>query len=122
MSSRAASAYKRVDLESAPKHQILDRLFDRFAADVSAARAAIQARDVKAKALEIDHAIQLVTELRASLDHASAPELCANLDALYEFVISRLVDANLRIESQPLEQASRIMAELGDAFRRAHQK
>lgn len=122
MSSRAASAYRRVDLESAPKHQIVERLFDRFAADIASATAAIAARDVKAKAADIDHAIQIVTELRASLDHTAAPELCANLDALYEFVIARLVDANLRVDVKPLEQAGHIMLELGDAFRRAHRK
>ncbi|HLL25221.1 MAG TPA: flagellar export chaperone FliS, partial [Kofleriaceae bacterium] len=88
--SRAAAAYKRVDLESAPKHQIVERLFDRFASDLATARGAIHARDVKGKAAAIDHAILIVTELRAALDHATAPELCANLDALYAFVGDRL--------------------------------
>jgi len=120
MTARAAQAYRRVDLESAPKHQVLERMFDRFLADVRGARAAIEVHDVKTKATSLDHAIQIVTELRAALDHAAAPELCANLDALYEFVLGRLVESNLRMDATPLEQARRIMAELGDAFRDAH--
>lgn len=120
MLARAANAYRRVDLESAPKTQILERLFDRCLADIAAAREAIEARDIKKKATALDHALQIVAELKASLDVAAAPELCANLAALYDFVTERMIDANARLEAKPLEQATRIMTELGDAFRGAH--
>jgi flagellar secretion chaperone FliS len=120
MIARAANAYRRVDLESAPKTQIVDRLFDRCLADITAARAALEARDLQKKALAIDHALQIVIELKASLDVAAAPELCANLGALYDFVSERLATANLTLTTPPLDQATRVMTELGEAFRGAH--
>ena len=120
MLARAAAAYRRVDLESAPKTQILERLFDRFLLDVANARAAIAERDIKQKAAAIDHALQIVVELKASLDLNAAPELCANLLALYEFVTDQLVTANHALTLPPLDQATRIMTEIGDAFRQAH--
>ena len=122
MLARAANAYKRVDLESAPKTQILERLFDRFLVDIAAARAAIAARDIAKKALALDHALQIVIELKASLDLAAAPELCANLAALYDFVTDRVVSASLTLTTPPLDQAVRVMTELGEAFRGAHAK
>lgn len=122
MLARAANAYRRVDLESAPKTQIVERLFDRFLADLLAAREGIAARDVKKKAAALDHAMQIVAELKASLDLAAAPELCANLIALYDFVTERLMDANLTLTLPPLDQATRVMSELGAAFRGAHQR
>ena len=120
MHARAANAYRRVDLESAPKTQIVERLFDRCVLDIANARAAIEARDIVKKAAALDHAVQIAVELKASLDVAAAPELCANLAALYDFVIQRLSDANATLELPPLAQATRIMTELGDAFRGAH--
>jgi len=120
MLARAANAYRRVDLESAPKTQILERLFDRFLVDIAAARAAIAARDIAKKALALDHALQIVIELKASLDLAAAPELCANLAALYDFVTDRVVSASLTLTTPPLDQAVRVMTELGEAFREAH--
>jgi flagellar protein FliS len=117
MSARAANAYKRVDLESAPKSQILDRLFERFQRDLDDARRAIAGKDIKAKAASIDHALQIVAELRAALDHATAPELCANLAALYEFVMERLTRASVSLQLPPLDEAAGVMAEIGDAFR-----
>jgi flagellar protein FliS len=120
MLARAANAYRRVDLESAPKTQILERLFDRCLADIVAARAAIEAKDVKKKAAALDHALQIVSELKASLDINAAPELCANLLALYDFVTEKLMEANLALTFPPLDQATRVMSELGEAFRGAH--
>jgi len=120
MIARAANAYRRVDLESAPKTQILERLFDRCLGDIAAAREAIEARDIKRKAAMLDHALQIVGELKASLDVNAAPVLCANLSALYDFVTDRLIDANIKLETKPLDQATRIMSELGEAFRGAH--
>ena len=120
MFARAANAYRRVDLESAPKTQIVERLFDRCLADIAAAREAVVVKDIKKKAAMLDHAMQIVVELKASLDANAAPVLCANLAALYDFVTERLIDANITLETKPLDQATRIMAELGEAFRGAH--
>jgi flagellar protein FliS len=120
MLARAANAYRRVDLESAPKTQIVDRLFARFLVDLTTARGAIAIKDIKNKAAALDHALQIVGELRASLDFASAPELCTNLAALYDFVMAKLNEANATLALPPLDQAARVMAELGEAFRGAH--
>ena len=97
MYARAAVAYRQVDLESASKPEILTRLFDRFLDDLAKARTAIAARDIAAKAAAIDHASRIVVELRAALDPSAQPELCANLDALYQFVADQLTAANCQL-------------------------
>lgn len=117
--SRAAALYKSVDLESAPKHRIVERLFERFARDVEEARTAIVAKNVVGKATAIDHALRIVSELEAALDHAAAPELCENLASLYAFVTRRLVDANTKLLVAALDDAARIMKHLDEAFRQA---
>jgi flagellar biosynthetic protein FliS len=109
-----------VDLESAPKTQIVERLFDRFDRDVESARSAIAARDIKAKAAAIDHATQIVITLRTAIDRSVAPAMCANLDALYGFVLTKLGEANAKLAIKPLEDGAKIMRDLGEAFRRAH--
>ncbi len=122
MLARAAKMYQNVDLESAPKTQVLDRLFERFARDLDDARTAIAAKDILAKAAAIDHAARIVIELRAALDHAAAPELAAHLDALYVFVTDKLTEASFAMNVGPLAHATRVMSTLADGFRKAHQK
>ena len=116
MYARAASAYKRVDLESASKPQILDQLFGRLLGDVDAARKAIAARDIKAKAQAIDHAIQIVGHLRVALDHARSPELCANLDALYQFTVDSLTRASAKLDPKLLDSVTVVVTQLRQAF------
>jgi flagellar protein FliS len=118
----AARMYKSVDLESAPKTRILEKLFERFARDVETARTAIAARDIHGKAQAIDHALRIVGELAASLDHTAAPELCQNLAALYAYVANELSRANISLKREPLDRAAKVMAELDAAFREAHSK
>lgn len=120
MHARAANVYRQVDLDSAPRSQIVERLFERFAKDTDVARAAIGARDIVGKAAALDHAMQIVTELAASLDHSAAPELCGNLAALYDYVNRQLTEANVKLTTEPLDRANRVMGELGDAFKAVH--
>jgi flagellar protein FliS len=118
----AAKAYRRVDLESAPKTQILERLYDRFARDVADARVAITARNIEAKAKALSHASQIVVQLKMALDHNVAPEMCRNLESLYNFVLARLTQANIKLTTKPLDEALVVMSGLGAAFKQAHAK
>jgi flagellar secretion chaperone FliS len=116
MYARAALAYRDVDLESAPKSDLVPRLFGRFLDDLTRARTAITSRDIPAKAAALDHGVRIVIELRAALDHGAAPELCANLDALYQFVLDQIYLASASLTVAPLDHASAVMVSLRDAF------
>ena len=116
MSAYAARAYKKVDLESAPKSDILDRLFARFDQDVEKAATSLASKNIQDKAAALDHALQIVIELRAALDHGAAPELCANLAALYDYVTEQITATNLSLDATPLTSARQVMADLRDAF------
>lgn len=116
MYARAALAYRDVDLESADKADVVTRLFARFLQDVARGRAAIGGRDIAGKATALDHAIRIVVELRAALDHGAAPELCANLDALYQYVLDQIYAASSSMTVAPLDVASAVMDQLRDAF------
>lgn len=116
---RGAQVYRQVDVQSAPKPQILDRLYGRCLIDIADATEAIGRRDAAAKSAAIDHAHRIVSELGAALDEKRAPELCANLAALYRFVLDRLCVANLEMTVEPLAQATTVLEELRESFRQA---
>lgn len=119
MSQRAAKLYRTVDLESAPKSQILERLLDRLHTDLSVARQAITDGKIEAKAAALGHAQQIIVELQAALDHAQAPEMCANLARLYDFVNERINTANVKLKTAPIDDAAPVVAAIADAFRQA---
>lgn len=116
MHARAASAYRKVDLESAPKDQILDRLLARFLVDVAVAGRAIEANDIEAKSNAINHASQILIELKAALAWELAPELCANLARLYDYANERLSTANLNLSVSALGDATKVIGAVADSF------
>jgi len=119
MSHRMAKLYRDVDLESAPKGQILERLLGRLHLDLTTGRQAITDRKIETKAAALGHAQQILVELRAALDHAQAPELCANLERLYDFVNERINTAGTQLKTAPIDDACQVVTALGDAFREA---
>jgi flagellar biosynthetic protein FliS len=119
MSQRAAKLYRDVDLESAPKGQILERLLARLHTDLVVGRQAITDRKIEAKATALGHAQAIIVELQAALDHAQAPELCANLQLLYDFVNERINAAATTLKTAPLDDAAQVVTAICDAFRQA---
>lgn len=119
MFARAANLYKKVDLNSASKKDVLGRLYERLLRDLRDAGAAIELGDIAGKAQACDHASRIVTELTAALDHAAAAELCANLSALYGFVLDRIALAGSELRVKPLTEATHVVEVLRDAFAEA---
>lgn len=114
--ARALRSYKTVSVESAPPRRLLDELMNRLLRDCVDARAAIRANDLAGKGKHIGHALAIVGELIAALDHDVAPELCGNLTALYQFVIDRLSDGNVRKSEAPIVEAEKVVTTLREAF------
>ena len=51
-----------------------------------------------------------------SLDTQHAPELCANLSALYDFSLHRLTQANLKNDAGQIDEIIRVLGPIREAF------
>ncbi len=117
--ARAANLYRTVHVESAQPAQMLDELYGRLLEDCRRAADAIIAGDAATKGKLIDHALRIVAELAAALDHERAPDLCRKLVGLYGFVGNRLTRANATMDVGLLKEAERVILTLRGAFREA---
>jgi flagellar protein FliS len=61
------------------------------------------------------HAV--ITELRATLDHERAPELSAQLDGLYGFVLDCIGEATRSGDVERVEPAIAVLETVSDAWR-----
>lgn len=116
----AASAYAQIGLESgvqsADPHLLIGMLFDGALEAISLARKAIQERSYEAKSKAITRALRIVDQgLRSSLNMNSQP-MADDLCALYSFVIEQLGHANLKNDDAALQNCSRVLKPLRDAW------
>lgn len=119
MADRYAQAYQRVYLESASPTRVLDELYTRLLRDLDDGARCIAAGDIEGKAAATNHAVDIVLQLAAALDRSHAPALCDNLERLYDFVRSRVLDASVRLDARPLAEAAGVVRTIRDAFAEA---
>jgi len=118
----AAKAYASVDTTSdamsASPHGLVIMLFDGAQTAVAAAGMHLQMGQASQKAQAISKAVAIIQDgLMASLDRDAGGELGEQLFALYEYMVSRLIEANLQNNAAGLEEVGRLLRELGDAWR-----
>jgi flagellar protein FliS len=119
--SAAINAYKDVGLETsvmgADPHKLVAMLFQGALLAISEAKYEMQNRHIEAKGKAISKAISIIGEgLQASLDMKAGGEIAQNLFGLYGYMNRRLVEANLNNDPALLDEVTRLLAELQDAW------
>ena len=117
-----ANAYHRVGVETsvvdADPHRLIELLFDGYAEALVQARLALQNGQTEAKGRAISKAAKIVDEgLKASLNIEGGGRLAGELRSLYEYVSLRLVLANVRNDVSILEECSRLIEPLRQAWK-----
>ena len=113
--------YRQVGLETsitgASAHHLVTLLLDGFLEALTEARGAMQAKDMAAKAKALSRAIGIVDEgLRASLNVEAGGELAINLRDLYGYISLRLTQANLRNDSQAIDECAQLIQPVREAW------
>lgn len=118
----AISAYQKVDvdaaIEVADPHRLILLLFSGAQAAIGKARAAMQMNLIAAKGQAISQAIDIISNgLKASLDMKKGGDISSRLDALYDYMVFRLLHANIKSDLKALEEVSGLLEEIHSAWR-----
>ena len=122
VTSRSASAYQRVSVETAVSqaspHQLVNLLMEGLLRHVGVARAAMQRGDVAVKGKNITAAVRILDEgLKPALDLTKGGDLAANLSGLYGYCLLRLTEANLRNDDAALADVLRVIEPVADGWK-----
>lgn len=93
----------------ASPHRLIQMLMEGGLTRLAQARGALERNQIAQKGELIGKAIGIVGGLRAALDLEKGGEIAANLDGLYEYMVSRLLHANLHNQAEPLEEVAGLL-------------
>ena len=118
----AAKTYMNVGATSgamsASPHGLVIMLFEGAQTATAAARMHVELNQATQRAQAISKAVAIIQDgLMASLDREAGGEMAEQLFSLYEYMVSRLIDANLNNRGEPLEEVGRLLRELSDAWK-----
>lgn len=118
-----AKAYAQIGLESAvmsaSPHQLVVMLFDGARSALIRAGILIQQGDIPGKGKALSKAINIIDNgLIAGLSREKGdPALVDNLEALYSYMVRRLLHANLHNDQQAITEVMALLENIADAWR-----
>ena len=109
----ALRQYQTVNTQSqvgdASPHRLIQLLMEGGMSRLAQARGAMQHGQVAIKGELIGKAIGIIGGLREGLDLQQGGEVAANLDRLYEYMVSRLVEANRSNDAAMLDEVAALL-------------
>ncbi|MGK7246181.1 flagellar export chaperone FliS [Buttiauxella agrestis] len=121
-SARGTQAYAQIGVESAvmsaSPHQLIVMLFDGALSALVRARLFMQQGEQASKGEALSKAINIIDNgLKAGLDNEQGGEIAENLSSLYDYMIRRLMLANLRNDVELIEEVEGLLTNIADAWK-----
>ncbi len=118
--SGGIAAYRKVgvasSVESATPHKLIEMLMDGALEKIQIAKACMGRKEIAKKCEAIDWTLNILGGLQGSLDMERGGDVANNLSNLYDYMMRRLVEANTVNDPAVLEEVSRLMGEIREAW------
>lgn len=114
--SFATAQYRAATVETVSPIQIVVRLYDSAIRFLGQAKDLPVTGDPHVRSTKLRRAHAIVTELQASLIHSHAPDMCRELDRLYDFVLHAISNSIASEGTDLLASSINVLRELRSAW------
>lgn len=101
------------------KDQLLLKLLEGSLNFLRLARRAMEENNTKIKGENISKILAIVSELDCALDMEAGGEIAENLSSLYQHIIYRLVETNVKNDIKGIDEVGLILENIKDGFQEA---
>ncbi len=105
-----------ITVDDASPHRLIQLLMEHVLKRISFSRGHMERGEVEKKGIAIGDAISVINGLQASLNHTVDKRMSENFDALYAYMMRRLLEANLKNDAAILDEVASLMRELKEAW------
>lgn len=112
----AMNEYKNAGVNAevmdAGPHRLIQMLMEGALDRIAIAKGAMQQKNIAVKGERISSAITIIEGLRHSLNKDAGGQIAMNLDDLYEYMASRLMEANLKDDVEMLDEVADLIRKI----------
>ena len=116
LESAAAARYTLVRNTTSTPGELLLALYDGLFRFLNGAKACIENKQLPRARELLSKCHAIISELMIALDHDVAPELCGQLEGLYQFCIDRIQVASRKSEVTAIDEVTRVLTPLREAW------
>lgn len=117
---QAMKQYRNMGLKSAVEdatpHRLIQMLMDGALDKIAAARGFMERGETAQKGAHISWAVSIIDGLRVSLDKSVGGEIARNLDDLYNYMMTRLTQANLDNDTACLNEVAGLLRQVKEGW------
>lgn len=117
---KALRQYQQVGTASgvayASPHRLIQMLMEGALGRIAVAKGCIQRQETAAKGEQISKAVDIIGGLREGLNHEAGGEIATNLEALYDYMQQRLLEANLQSDITILDEVADLLRPIKEAW------
>lgn len=121
MQNNPYQTYQNQSIQTAAPDRLLIMLFEGALRFLREAMDAIDKRDYTTANNKNVRVQDIVNELIITLNHEVGGEISKNLQSIYQYLLERLVEANIKKDRAVLEEVYAHLKELHEAFKEAAQ-
>lgn len=114
--------YLKNQVLTASPNKLISMLLSGAIKAIKLAEIALEQNNMAKANHELLRAQDMVDELKFSLDHSVGGEIAANLDQLYDFMVSELVAANISKDQTKLPAVVELLEELLETWEKIGKK
>jgi flagellar secretion chaperone FliS len=116
MGPRGVDAYRRTEATSSSPLELVVRLYDGAIAFLLEARDAIARKDVHARTKAVSKALAIIAELQNTLNVRDGGDVAVELDRLYTYMSTRLLDVTGRADDAAAAEVLKLLTTLREGW------
>ncbi|HHY44756.1 MAG TPA: flagellar export chaperone FliS [Firmicutes bacterium] len=105
-----------MSIETAAPAELVLMLYNRALRTMEEATGYLERKDMEGSNRSLQKAQDIVDELRFSLNVSAGGQLARDLAAVYDYVGSRLLMANIRKDASLVSEAAKVLTEIRDGW------
>jgi flagellar protein FliS len=115
--NNAYAQYKNTQIQTATPGQLILLLYEGGIKFCKLAKLSVDENNIMNANKYIIKCQDIVTELMASLDMSKGGDIAKNLYSVYDYMLTQLVEANLKKDKQKLDEVQKLLEELRDSWK-----
>ncbi len=116
------TAYRTTEINTADRVRIISLMYDGAVNFINLAKEKLLEGDVAGKGLYTGKATAIIGELASSLNMEAGGEIAKNLKMLYDYILDRLLYANLNSDKNSYDEAIRVLNIIREGWKEMEKK
>jgi len=106
---KRSNTYQEIAVQTSSPTKLVVMLYEGAIRFLGQSVTAIKSKDIDTKRQSIDRAMAVIQHLQSTLDRDRGGDVAAELDRLYIYITSKVLEGSTKLQTGPIEEAIKLL-------------